>query len=121
MATRVETLRWGGMPHTLELIEEDGRTVFVRLTVVKPRGTKMFPPFALPDGITMDQVLDAWLRQGCKWVDLFTPVREGGLFAVNRAIDLGLYRIVWYVMHIDDAPQDQCALLRKPEPAPVSA
>lgn len=115
MANRVQTLKWGGMPHTLELIEEADRTVYVRLTVVKPKGTQMFPPFVLPDGITMDKVLDVWLQQKCNWVDLFTPVREGGLFAVNRAIDLGRYRIVWYVMHIDDAPQDNCVLLRKPE------
>ncbi|MDO8469020.1 MAG: hypothetical protein Q7S29_04655 [Candidatus Peribacter sp.] len=121
MATRTQTLKWGGMPHTLELIEENGRTVFVRLTVIKPKGTQMPPTFALPDGITMDQVLDAWLQQKCNWEDLFTPVREGGLFAVVRSIDLGRYRILWYVLHIDDVPQDHCMVLRKSEPAPADA
>jgi hypothetical protein len=49
-------------------------------------------------------------------VDLFPSVKtENSLFAVVRVIDLGTYRLLWYILHVQDAPQDAVAVLAKPQ------
>ncbi|HAI98481.1 TPA: hypothetical protein DCL30_02965 [Candidatus Peribacteria bacterium] len=104
-----ETLTWAGMPHSFVLTETP-MGLFGELRIVKPRGTQSVPvPF--PGDVTLQNVLGAWKGN---WEDLFPPVKSPGTFSVIRFIDLGKYRVLWYVLHVYDAPQDACAVLPKP-------
>ncbi len=108
------TLTWGGMKHWFR-IWEDGSGTHGMLGVIKDKGTQtLFVTF--PEGITVEAILAAWNSeaQNHNWVDLFPPVKIGGTFAVIRAIDLGAYRILWYVFHVDNFPQDALMVLKKP-------
>jgi|GEM_PF-2903356 len=138
MPEQRETLTWGGMPHSLELLETDEGLCGI-LNIVKPRGTQQIP-VVFPKDVTLQEVMVCWKG---KWEDLFPPVKprdfldllcalirhpftkEGWralfrrttsrrFFAVIRAINLRKYRVLWYVFHVEDTPQDACMVLPKP-------
>lgn len=118
MLIRDETLTWGGMKHWFRLMQ-DGMGVHGTLAIIKDNGTQVIP-VVFPECITVDVILEAWEKQRNNWLDLYTPVRLGNLFAVTRVIDLGDCRILWHVLHINDCPQDACVVIKKPM-APAAA
>jgi len=115
MSGRVQTLTWGGMPHSLELFENEIGRLYVRLTVRKPNRTQILTVDDFPDDVHFDNILQAWQRQGNQWNDLFKPFDDGCRFSVVRVIDIGRYRLLWHVLHEKNCPQDAFQILPKPQ------
>ena len=118
MLIRDETLTWPNARHWLRLMQDE-HELLGTFGIIKDGGSQTIP-VKFPPAITVDSVLSAWERQSNNWVDLFPPVCSEGAFAVIRSIDLGDYRILWYVYHVRNCPQDACVVLRKPV-APATA
>ncbi|MDD4628881.1 MAG: hypothetical protein PHE68_05855 [Candidatus Peribacteraceae bacterium] len=110
-----EMLTWPNARHWFRLTEEGSGTrgAFGIIKGDDEAHTQVIP-VEFPQGITVDDVLDAWKKQGGNWLDLVTPQQMGTTFLVVRYIDLGEYRVMWYVLHINNYPQDSCVVLRKP-------
>ena len=105
-------LTWG-TPHSFRIWQDDRGIVHGTFIVVKPRGRQTLN-ITFPGGITVDAIANAWHEQGDTWLELYPPVRRGRLFATTRVIVLKQHNILWYVLHIDDFPQDACMVIRKP-------
>ncbi|MDD5751361.1 MAG: hypothetical protein PHS73_02475 [Candidatus Peribacteraceae bacterium] len=121
MPMRSEMLTWPNARHWFRLTQEGSGTRGA-LGIIKgdDEAHTQVIPVEFPPSITVDAVLEAWQKQGGNWLDLFTPVRMGTMFVVIRSIDLGEYRVLWYVYHVDNYPQDSCVVLKKP-PAPAAS
>ena len=112
---RDETLTWPNAKHWFRLMQDANGTRGI-LGIIKgdDEARTQVISMKFPSSISVDAVLDAWRKQGGNWLDVFTPVRSGELFSVIREVDLGEYRLLWYVLHIDNYPQDALAVLKKP-------
>jgi len=103
-------LRWPNCEHTLVFLE-DGRLLRCTLTVRKSVSKTIDVP--LPVGITREDIVQAWeaKEQDHNWKPIYTRDwrDRGKSFESVRVIDIpGKIRIVWYVNHKDDAPDDVC-------------
>jgi len=126
------------MPHCFKLLETD-EGLSGLLIIEKPRGTQQIP-VVFPGDVNLQEVLCNWKGH---WEDLFPPVKPRDFldllcalirhpftkeswralfrrtpsrrfFAIIRAINLRKYRVLWYVFHDEDSPQDACLVLPKP-------
>lgn len=119
MPMRSEMLTWPNVRHWFRLTQ-DGSGTHGTLGIIKgdDEAHTQVIPVEFPPGITVDAVLDAWHRQGDNWLELVTPLHVGTTFLTVRQIDLGEERVLWYVFHVNNVPQDACVVLKKP---PVAA
>ena len=98
---------------------QDGNGTRGTLAIVKDGGSQTIA-VEFPPSITVDAILEGWRKQGNNWLDLFTPVRLGTTFMVIRSIDVGEYRVMWFVYHVNNCPQDACVVLKKPANVPAT-
>lgn len=104
-----EILRWN-MPHSFE-IEEGEHGLTGTLTIQKKGGTQKIP-VVFPRSMTLSHVRDAWRAQGGRWLDEF--VHDGNPFIAVRSIRLFGWRILWFVYHENERPNDGCSIVPMP-------
>jgi len=76
------------------------------LYIKKLRGEQPIP-VQFPKGISLRMIQNAWKKQGNNWI----PVAETSctpIFLAARMIVLRRWRIIWFVLHTSDAPDDAC-------------
>lgn len=102
-------LTWDHMPHTFVIRQMRG-VLMGTFTIRKRRGIQRIRvPF--PRGVSLTMIRNAWNKQRCRWLPVAEPPHSPFLFLAARKIRLPKYQILWYVLHIDDAPYDACSVL----------
>ncbi|ALM09840.1 MAG TPA: hypothetical protein DEB30_02270 [Candidatus Peribacter riflensis] len=102
-------LKWDNMPHTF-VIRRIGRILTGILTIRKPRGVQQIR-VRFPQAVTLAMIDRAWKKQHCQWLTVTQPPHGLFLFLAVRKIRLPQFQILWYVLHINDAPYDACCVL----------
>jgi|GEM_PF-2331025 len=106
------------MPHSLLVAANGTEPMRGRLTV-KKGGNEQTIDFIFPAGVPLDEVSQAWERQGGKWIEFHKrdDTASAGPFVAGRAVLLeGAYAIVWSVYHFKDTCADHCAVIALPQP-----